>query len=111
MPIAVMLAAAAVSAAPVPTEMGQDSDYIYCTGFDASAGSHYYSAVFRGDYLQNQDFARRFTAHLRARYSASLPASYCFYEPERREAETARDNHAAGKRAEGHRVILTYWVG
>ena len=109
--VAAILSVAVVSASPATAAVAQDPDFIYCTGFDASAGSHFYSAVFAGDYLHNQAYAQRFTAHLRARYGAALPTSYCFYEERRGEAETARDNHAAGKRTEGYRVVFTRWIG
>ena len=110
-----MLAAAALAVALVSSPglsgAAQEREFIYCTGFDASADRHYYSAVFAGDYLQNQAYAQRFTAYLRGRYSASLPSSFCFYEDRRGDAVTARDNAASLKRTEGRRVVFTDWTG
>jgi len=110
-----MLAAAftaiALVISPTSSTAERERDFIYCTGFDASSNHQYYSAVFAGDYLQNQQHAQRFTAHLRGRYGADLPTSFCFYEERRGDAQAARDNAAALKRTEGKRVIYTDWVG
>jgi hypothetical protein len=109
--LAAAVMAVALASSPALPGVAQERDFIYCTGFDASADRHYYSAVFVGDYLQNQQYAQRFTAHLRGRYGADLPTSYCFYEERRGDAQVARDNAAALKRTEGKRVVFTDWFG